>query len=72
LLGRYGFSNVNTDQEWVSADIIGIDLGAAVLALDNYLNENRVRSVFHAIEYVSRGLRRSGFRSRALPFARAA
>jgi len=44
--GRYGFSNVNLDRNWVSRDMVGIDAGAAVLAVDNYLVNNRVRQVF--------------------------
>jgi hypothetical protein len=63
LLGRYGFSNVNADFDWFGSDMVGIDAGAAVLALDNYLNENRVRNVFHSIPYVQRGLERSGFQA---------
>jgi hypothetical protein len=61
LLGRYGFSNVNVDRHWIGSDMVGIDAGAAVLALDNYLNDNRVRNVFHSIPCVQRGLDRSGF-----------
>jgi hypothetical protein len=72
LLGRYGFSNVNADRHWIGSDMVGIDAGAAVLALDNYLNDNRVRSVFHAIPCVRRGLERSGFCARSAQVARAA
>jgi len=71
-LGRYGFSNVNTDRGWVSPDIVGIDVGATVLALDNYLNGDRVRHIFHALPSVRRGLERSGFCPRAAQAARAA
>jgi hypothetical protein len=63
IAGRYGFSNVNADRNWVSSDMVGIDAGAAVLALDNYLNGNRVRNVFHSIPCVQRGLERSGFQT---------
>jgi hypothetical protein len=72
LLGRYGFSNVNRDRHWLGSDMVGIDAGAAVLALDNYLNENRVRRVFHSIPCVQRGLERSGFCSRLAQATRAA
>jgi hypothetical protein len=72
LMGRYGFSNVNADHDWIGPDMVGIDAGAAVLALDNYLNDNRVRSVFHTLACVQRGLERSGFRSRVARPARAA
>jgi hypothetical protein len=72
LLGRYGFSNVNADRNWVGPDMVGIDAGALVLALDNYLNGNRVRNVFHRLECVRRGLEVADFRSRQIPAARAA
>jgi hypothetical protein len=59
--GRYGFSNVNVDRHWVGRDVVGIDVGAAVLALDNYLHEHRVRSVFQDLPCVRQGLARLGF-----------
>jgi hypothetical protein len=62
LCGRYGFSNVNLGHEWLAPDMVGIDAGAAVLALDNFLVENRVRSVFHTLPCVRRGLEQLGFR----------
>ncbi len=60
-LGRYGFSAVNLDRQWVGRDMVGIDAGAAVLALDNYLMDNRVRAVFHRLPCVVDGLQRLGF-----------
>jgi hypothetical protein len=60
-LGRYGFSSVNLDRAWIGGDMVGIDAGAAVLALDNYLAEGRVRRYFHALPCVGAGLRRIGF-----------
>lgn len=59
--GRYGFSNVNLDAGWVGGDMVGIDAGAAVLALDNFLCGDRVRSVFHALPCVVRAVQRLGF-----------
>jgi hypothetical protein len=59
--GRYGFSNINVDRGWTGRDMVGIDAGAAVLALDNYLMDDRVRLVFHSIPCVQRGLERLGF-----------
>jgi hypothetical protein len=59
--GRYGFSNVNVDRDWVARDVVGIDAGAAVLAVDNYLMGNRVRLVFQAIPCVRQGMGRLGF-----------
>jgi hypothetical protein len=61
LRGRYGFSNVNLDCDWASPDMVGIDVGASVLALDNLLAGNRVRRVFHALAPVEQGLARIGF-----------
>ncbi len=71
LLGRYGFRNVNVDRGWLGLDMVGIDAGAAILALDNALVDNRVRNVFHTLPCVVRGLARSGFHTRvaALPQA---
>jgi hypothetical protein len=68
-LGRYGFSCVNVDHGWVGRDMVGIDAGAAVLALDNYLADDRVRRVFHRLPAVRRGLARVGFRRAAAPLA---
>jgi hypothetical protein len=59
--GRYGFSNLNLDRAWVGEDVVGIDLGAVVLALDNYLMGNRVRTHFQELPCVRRGLERLGF-----------
>jgi hypothetical protein len=56
--GRYGFSNINLDRGWVGNDMVGIDAGAAALALDNCLEEGRVRRVFHALPIVQAGLDR--------------
>jgi hypothetical protein len=63
-LGRYGYSNINLDRRWIARDMVGIDAGAAVLALDNFLMESRVRQIFHSIPVVQRGLERLGFRER--------
>jgi hypothetical protein len=71
-LGRYGFSNINVDCGWIGPDMVGIDAGAAVLALDNYLHDNRVRNVFHFLPCIQRGLERAGFRARTIRVARAA
>jgi hypothetical protein len=60
--GRYGLSNVNLDRHWVSRDMVGIDVGAAILALDNFLNGGRVRAVFQSLPCVKRGMDRLGFR----------
>jgi hypothetical protein len=59
--GRYGFSGVNIDRGWVGRDMVGIDAGAAVLALDNFLHQGRVRAVFHGLPCVRRALERLRF-----------
>jgi hypothetical protein len=64
VLGRYGFSNVNLDRRWVGRDMVGIDAGAAVLALDNYLHDGRVRAVFHDLPCVGAALQRLRFTRR--------
>jgi hypothetical protein len=56
LLGRYGLSTVNLDRQWVGPDMVGIDAGAAVLALDNVLHDDRVRATFHSLSPVQRAL----------------
>lgn len=72
LRGRYGYSNVHLDQAWVSRDLVGIDAGAAVLALDNYLMAERVRLVFNTLPCVQAGLHRLGFVAQASAAAPAA
>jgi hypothetical protein len=62
--GRYGYSNINLDRYWVSRDVVGIDVGAAVLALDNFLNHGRVRRVFQQLDCVLQGLKRLETRRR--------
>ena len=62
--GRYGYSNINVDRNWMSRDVVGIDLGAAVLALDNFLHNGRIRRIFHQLDGVQRGLDRLRARPR--------
>jgi hypothetical protein len=59
--GRYGFSNINIDCNWVGRDVVGIDAGAAVLGVDNFLMADRVRKVFVTVPYVRQGMERLGF-----------
>ena len=61
LRGRYELSNVNLDHHWVGRDMVGIDAGAAVLALDNYLMADRTRTLFQGLPCVRRGMARLGF-----------
>jgi hypothetical protein len=69
LLGRYGISSVNLDRGWTARDMVGIDAGAAVLALDNHLMADRVRTVFHSLPCVTRALDKLGFHRTELPIA---
>ncbi len=66
--GRYGLSSINLDRAWVARDMVGIDAGAAVLAVDNCLMADRVRAVFHRLPFVQRGLCRLGL-ARLFPAA---
>jgi hypothetical protein len=66
--GRYGLSSINLDRAWVARDMVGIDAGAAVMAVDNCLMAGRVRAVFHRLPFVQRGLCRLGL-SRLFPAA---
>jgi hypothetical protein len=61
--GRYGLSSINLESAWVARDMVGLDAGAAVLALDNYLMADRVRTVFHRLPCVQLGLHRLGIAS---------
>lgn len=56
--GRYGYSNINIDRDWFSRDVVGIDVGAAVMSLENALYGNRVRSTFHRLALVKTALER--------------
>lgn len=56
--GRYGYSNVNVDRNWISHDVVGIDLGAEVMALENMLNYGKVRLTWHRVPAMRRAVRR--------------
>jgi hypothetical protein len=49
--------------------MVGIDAGAAVLALDNHLMADRVRTVFQGLSCVRRGMERLGFSPEDDPLA---
>ncbi len=66
-LGRYGFSSINLDHGWVARDMVGIDAGAAMLALENVLHCNRIRNVFHSLSCVSEALTRLQFTAAPSP-----
>jgi hypothetical protein len=61
MWGRYGFCGAfNVDQKWFAPDVIGIDLGAALLMVENYRSEFVWRE-FMKVEAVKRGMERAGF-----------
>jgi hypothetical protein len=66
LRGRYGFCGAfNLDQNWFAPDVIGIDLGAALLMIENYRSEFVWRE-FMKIEAIRRGMERAGFTAKRL------
>lgn len=61
LWGRYGFGNAfNRDREWYDPEVIGIDLGMMLLALENY-RTGYVWKICSKIPAVQRGMAAAGF-----------
>lgn len=61
LWGRYGFGNAfNLDRNWFDEDVIGIDLGMALLAIENY-RTGRVWKWMAQSPVVQRGWEKAGF-----------
>jgi len=58
--GRYGYSNVNLDKDWVSKDVVGIDVGMAVMGLENLLDNNAVRNVWQELPSSKRAMEKLG------------
>ncbi len=59
--GRYGFPNgYNPSRKWVGPDVIGIDLGMMMLAIENHRN-GFVWRLTESHPAVQRGFRRLGF-----------
>ena len=59
LQGRYGFAGAfNLDKNWFAPDVIGIDLGAALLMIENHRSEFVWRE-FMKIPAIQRGLERA-------------
>ena len=62
LWGRYGFSDTyNLDRNWFDGDVIGIDTGATLLAIENY-RTGLVWRFFMKHPAVSTAMRRIGFK----------
>ena len=67
LWGTYGFANAfNIDRNWYDRDVIGIDLGMALLAIENY-RTGIVWTLMANFYPIVSALRAAGFRSTAEP-----
>lgn len=63
IWGQYGLSNAfNLDQNWFDTDVIGIDLGMALLAIENHRSQS-VWKWFNSHPAVARGKKAAGFRT---------
>jgi hypothetical protein len=64
LWGRYGFAGAfNLDENWVAKDVIGIDLGAALLLIENH-RSGKPWAWFMKNEAISAGMKKAGFTAR--------
>jgi hypothetical protein len=62
LWEKYGFANAfNLDHSWYDRDVIGIDLGMALLAIENY-RTGLVWNLMNSHYAVEPALRAAGFR----------
>lgn len=61
LWGRYGFSNgFNLDKNWFAKDVIGIDLGAALLLIENH-RTGKVWDWFMKAPAIRNAISKAGF-----------
>lgn len=61
ITGRYGLSNaLNADKAWYDPDVIGIDLGMALLALENR-RSGLIWKLLQEHPFIRAGLRQAGF-----------
>ncbi len=59
--GRYGFVNAyNVDRNWFDKDVIGIDLGMALLAIENY-RSGLIWNLMESHPSTQRAMRKAGF-----------
>lgn len=64
IWGRYGFCDAyNVDKDWNASDVIAINLGPIVLAIENH-RTGMVWKHFMKIAHVRRAIKRIGFRRR--------
>jgi hypothetical protein len=62
IWGRYGFSNAfNLDRDWYDSDVIGIDLGMLLLAIENH-RTGLIWSLMGESKAAVSGFRKGGFR----------
>ena len=67
LWGTYGFANAfNIDRNWYARDVIGIDLGMALLAIENY-RSGTVWRLMNSFYPILPAFRAAGFRSTSEP-----
>src|SRR5260370_37128190 len=67
LWGHYGFVNAfNIDRNWSSSVVIGIDLGMALLAIENY-RSGLIWNLQNSLPSTARALGAAGFRSTTQP-----
>ena len=61
LWGKYGFTNAfNVDRNWHSPDVIGIDLGMALLAIENH-RSGLIWKLLSGFDGTARALAAAGF-----------
>jgi exo-beta-1,3-glucanase (GH17 family) len=61
IWGRYGFSNAfNLDENWFDRDVIGIDLGATLLMIENY-RSGLIWEHFMPLESIRVAMDQAGF-----------
>ena len=71
LWGRYGFANAfNVDRDWHSPDVIGIDLGMALLAIENH-RSGLIWTLMNSVPTTAPALAAAGFRKTIEPEPRA-
>ncbi|MCM8779464.1 MAG: hypothetical protein NC834_06780, partial [Candidatus Omnitrophica bacterium] len=62
IWGIYGFSDaLNIDKNWFAPDVIGIDLGAMVLSIENY-RSGMVWDYFMRNEFIKKAMEKVGFK----------
>jgi hypothetical protein len=67
LWGRYGFANAfNIDRNWYDRDVIGIDLGMVLLAIENY-RTGLLWALMDRAASTGQAIRRAGFRPTVEP-----